>query len=162
MTGRSLPTLVGLLVLSCVACTNAMADANTSVDPATPRLESLTARFISAFSRGSVEVMLEQVSEDVELVSLVEAVASVDVSGKTALRNFLVRYFGRVSDARSELEWTQVSGSRVVALERVTWTSTTGRLSRRSLSVYEYKDGKIRRVWYFPAEPATVPASPAR
>ncbi|MDX2220720.1 MAG: nuclear transport factor 2 family protein [Burkholderiales bacterium] len=130
-------------------------------EPAAPRPDELAVQFVSTFSRADVDGLLERVTDDIEMLSLSDAGASVDVAGKAALRQFLERYFQRIRDVRSELEWTRVSGNRVVAEERVSWTSASGPRSRRSLSVYEFRDGKVRRVWYFPAESLASPAKPA-
>jgi len=48
----------------------------------------------------------------------------------------------------------QAAGSRVTALERATLGGGGAQRAQLSLSVYEFKDGRIARVYYFPAEPA--------
>ena len=51
------------------------------------------------------------------------------------------------------LLWIRTAGSRVTAHERASWTNRAGAaMSQSGLSVYELKDGRIARVYYFPAE----------
>ena len=45
-----------------------------------------------------------------------------------------------------------MSGSFVAIREHVRWQTETGEKSQAALAVYEVRDGKIRRVWYYPAE----------
>lgn len=115
-------------------------------------LQTRVAAFIEAFNAQQVDVMLAQVDADVELVWLDGGVATVDTKGRDALRQFLTEYFAANADVRSQLTWLSASHERVAAMETVAWTGAGGRRTQSSLSVYEFSAGKIRRVWYFPAE----------
>ena len=90
--------------------------------------------------------------DGIQWVTIEGARAAVKTEGKTELRTILQQYFGQCPTCRSTLEWTKESGSRVAARERASWTAAAGPRSQTSLSVYEFKDGKILRVLYFPAE----------
>lgn len=80
------------------------------------------------------------------------------MQGRAAQRSGLVSYFKGLPDVRSELEGVMANGPWVMASERVRWTSTkSGPQERVSISVYEIRDGLIKRVWYFPAEKPTKP-----
>jgi hypothetical protein len=43
-------------------------------------------------------------------------------------------------------------------MERASWSGKNRAKSQRSLSVYEFRNGKILRVYYFPAEVYTPPS----
>ena len=45
--------------------------------------------------------------------------------------------------------WTV--GPYVAIRERVSWTAKSGRRTQTALGVYEVRDGRVRRVWYYPA-----------
>jgi hypothetical protein len=120
-------------------------------------LQARVSAFIDAFNARQVDVMLDAVDERIELVWLDSGAATVDTQGRDALRQFLTRYFAANADVHSQLTWISASHERVAAMETVSWTSADGRRSQSSLCVYEFNAGKIRRVWYFPAE--TAPAT---
>jgi hypothetical protein len=62
-------------------------------------------------------------------------------------------YFKSCPSCRSELVWLQIAGSRVTALEKASFTNKAGvATSQSGLSVYEFRNGKILRVYYFPAD----------
>ncbi len=69
----------------------------------------------------------------------------------------VVRYFDPwhqrcLSGAGSEIEAALLSGSFVAVRERAFWQGKDGEKSQFSLAVYEVRNEKIVRVWYFPAE----------
>jgi hypothetical protein len=114
--------------------------------------EALVLRFVDAFNAHDVEAMAAIADDGIQWVTIDGARVSVETDGKTALRTILQRYFAQCPTCRSTLEWTRVSGSRVAARERASWTTAAGPRTQTSLSVYELKDGKILRVLYFPVE----------
>ena len=77
---------------------------------------------------------------------------AVETLGKAKLRDTMAAYFKATPTAKSELMWVQVTTSRVAAMERASWQSQSGPRSQASLSVYEFRDGLIARVYYDPVE----------
>jgi ketosteroid isomerase-like protein len=119
--------------------------------------EKRVREFVEAFNTRKIDVMLELAAENIQWMHIDGAKVSIEVEGKTALRGSMERYFSSCSSCRSSLEWVQIAGSRVTAMERASWDSRTGPKSQRSLSVYEFRGDKILHVHYFPAEPVTQP-----
>jgi len=142
------------LTVALLGCHEAAAD---SEKPLAPH-EQLVREFIQAFNTRDLGALLERADEEIEWQSFDGASVAVEARGKAALRASLERYFSDCPTCQSALEWVASTSSRVVALERVSWTGNGGPRAQSSLSVYEFRGGKILRVLYFPAEPtATVP-----
>lgn len=108
--------------------------------------------FVAAFNTRNTEAMLGAVDEKVQWLSVNEAKITIETEGKDALRESMERYFRSCPSCKSSLEWVQKSGSRVTAIERATWSGKSGLKSQTSLSIYEFRNGKVLRVYYFPAE----------
>lgn len=121
-------------------------------------LEQRVESFVQAFNEQRIDAMLDAVTDDIELVWVNAGVATVDTAGREALRRFLTTYFSANSNVRSRLNWTSASHERVAAMETVRWTGQSGPRSQSSLSVYEFRDAKIRRVFYFPSESVSIPS----
>ena len=114
--------------------------------------ETRVREFVAAFNTRNIEAMLGAVDENVQWLSVNEAKVTIETEGKNALRESMERYFRSCPSCKSSLEWVQKSGSRVTAMERATWSGKSGLKSQTSLSVYEFRNGKILRVYYFPAD----------
>jgi len=92
------------------------------------------------------------VTDDVKWLSLVADSVVIEASGRGALKQAMQSYFKAIPSARSEIEAALLSGSFVAVRERAFWQGKVGEKSQFSLAVYEVRDEKILRVWYFPAE----------
>ncbi len=109
--------------------------------------------YIAAFNRRDLEALLQHVTDDVQWLSVVGDKVVVETQGKEQLKASLTAYFKSMPSARSALEWTRESSARVAAFERASWEGKSGAKSQASLCVYEFRDGLIARVYYFPVEP---------
>jgi hypothetical protein len=96
--------------------------------------------------------MLGMVTDDIQWLNVAGDKITVQTQGKTKLRESLAAYFKSTPSAKSELEWVQVTASRVAGLERAAWESKSGPKSQASLCIYEFRDGLISRVYYYPVE----------
>ena len=105
-------------------------------------------RFVDAFNAHDVAAMLALVTDDVELYYADER-GGFDRSSSTAnqLAGDMNDYFRAYPDVRSRVEG-MVPGPVFVSFRE----QIVG--GQSSLAVYEVRDGRIRRVWYFPAEDA--------
>jgi hypothetical protein len=119
--------------------------------------EKRVREFVEAFNTRKVDAMIEMTAEKIQWMIIDGAKISIETEGRAALRASMERYFRGCSSCKSSLEWVQTAGSRVTAMERASWSGKDGAKSQRSLSVYEFQDGKILRVYYFPAEGITLP-----
>ena len=108
--------------------------------------------YVSAFNQREIDTMLSMVSDDIQWLNVAGDKITVETQGKDKLRESLAAYFKSTPSAKSELEWVQVTASRVAALERAAWQGKSGPKSQASLSVYEFRGGLISRVYYYPVE----------
>lgn len=65
----------------------------------------------------------------------------------------MTSYFRSLPDVRSTIEASFENGPWVTVRERVHWTGASGPRTQASIAVYEIRDGRVRRVWYFPEAP---------
>ena len=115
--------------------------------------ERLVREFVAAFNSRNIEGMLGVVDDNIQWLSINAANVTIETEGKKALRESMERYYRGCPSCKSSLEWVQKSGSRLTAMERATWQGKSGGLkSQAGLSVYEFRNGKILRVYYFPAD----------
>jgi hypothetical protein len=113
--------------------------------------------FVAAFNARDLSKMLELTDDDIKWLSINGAKISIETEGKTALKTAMEKYFSECPTCKSSLEWVQIAGSRITAMEIARWTSKSGPKEQSSLSVYEFQGGKIARVYYFPAEVEVPP-----
>ena len=114
--------------------------------------EKRVREFVAAFNARNIDGMLALVDEDVQWLSINGPKVTIETEGKTALGESMRRYFKSCPSCKSSLEWVQIAGSRVTAMERARWSGKTGAKSQSGLSVYEFSGDKILRVYYFPAD----------
>jgi hypothetical protein len=154
MSGRSrlrskavLPLALVVTIVATVALASTSRATSAGIEQ-----EKQVREFVAAFNDRKIDVMLELTSENIQWMIIDGAKISVETDGKVALRESMQRYFKSCPSCKSSLEWIQIAGSRVTAMEQASWSGKDGPKSQRSLSVYEFRDGKISRVYYFAAE----------
>jgi hypothetical protein len=96
--------------------------------------------------------MAEFVADDVSWLSITGEDVAVQVTGKSELVSSMNAYFESCPSCRSELSGIISTSDRVSAVELVSWQGERGSMSQRSIAVYEFSQGLIQRVYYFPAE----------
>lgn len=120
-----------------------------SDDPA-----DVVAKLIIAFNEHSAEAMSGLVTDDFQIYYVGEdGKAVLGLTGADALRKEMERYFEALPDVRTTSEASIVTGRFFAFRERVTWTQGDRERTQSSLAVYELKERKIHRVWYYPAQP---------
>lgn len=112
----------------------------------------LVQKFLKAFNQQQTKQMLEMADDEIQWISVSGETISVETKGIASLEKSMNSYFASCPSCRSTLEWIQATDERVITLERAEWTSNSGVKSQKSLAVYEFRKGKILRVYYFPAE----------
>ena len=108
--------------------------------------------YIAAFNTRDIDAMLEMVADDVQWLSIDGDKITVEAKCKEVLRSSMVEYFKSCASCRSRLTHTFSTNSRVSALEVASFETSTGVQEQRSVSLYEFSNGLIKRVYYFPAE----------
>lgn len=122
-----------------------------SQEAASPHVATVE-RFVAAFNAQDSEAMAEFVAEDVAWLSISGKEVVVEVEGQRELVKSMNDYFTSCPTCRSELSGILSTPDRVSAVEIAHWQGKTGPKSQRSLAVYEFSEGLIQRVYYFPSE----------
>jgi len=123
----------------------------TSKAPPLPAEVDVIINLAAAFNAHDPERMGEFVHDDIIWYGMYADTFAVDANGRDHLLTSMAGYFESLPSARSKMESITPSGGYVAVRERAYWTSKDGEKSQASLAVYEVKENKVSRVWYFPA-----------
>lgn len=143
-------TLLCLLPLPFL-CTALARSQDTPPLPAAERVQRVRG-FVRAFNERDFDALAELAHPEVQWLSVGGSDLSVVTDGDLALYESLEAYAEGCPTCRSELEWVQVAGSRVVTFERAIWGEPAAQQAQSSVALYEFEEGLVRRVYYFPAE----------
>ena len=108
--------------------------------------------FIAAFNAHDSRAMAAYMAEDVDWLSVDGEKIAAESRGKSALIASMDAYFRSCPSCQSALLGTISTAGRISAVEVASWQGESGPKSQRAISVYEFSDGLIQRVYYFPAE----------
>ena len=136
--------LATMLLLLCSLCVHAQESVASNV----PTVE----QFIAAFNAHDSAAMGALVADDVAWLSIAGEEVMVEVKGKNELVTSMNAYFESCPTCQSELSGIISTADRVSAIEIASWQGKSGSKSQRSISVYEFAEGVIQRVYYFPSE----------
>ena len=114
----------------------------------------LVESYIAAYNDHDVDAMLELATPDIRWLRIDGARVQVEADGAAALAEALRGYFEAVPSSRSRIDSIQGAGQHVSLHECARWQQDERWREQCALSVYEIADGRIARVWYFPAEAA--------
>jgi hypothetical protein len=135
-----------------VGCTVGEGDDGSEMGTISPVL-AVVHEQMDAFNRQDVDAMAERVAPDFVWFSVEDDEVTVEVRGRAALAEGMRSYFESFPSVRSEVESSLVSERFAVVRERARWTDESGEeRTQVSLGVYEIRNGRIQRVWYYPAE----------
>jgi len=104
---------------------------------------------VEAFNKHDAAALTALYAADLKWWSVSDKGLSLEVDGAAAARDWLAGYFKEYPDVRSEILELSQSGPFVSFREQVTWKGG----SQTSHAVYEVRDGRIVRVWYYPPSP---------
>jgi hypothetical protein len=107
--------------------------------------------FMEAFNERSVSGMLRHVDDNLRWYRIRNDLMVLETYGRDDFRTSMRTYFDSLEEVQSEIESVTWNGPFVSLRERVTWASRTGQQSQSALAVYEIKNGKIVRAWYYNA-----------
>lgn len=125
---------------------------SSSAQAQTP--EQSVRQFVAAFNQHDVEAMTQWVTEDVQWHYIQAEQLATETQGKAALSTAMESYFASCSSCKSELIEVSASGNYVTTIEQASWQSQGETQQQRSVAVYQFDDGLIQRVYYFPSHRA--------
>ncbi|MEO9599043.1 nuclear transport factor 2 family protein [Parasphingorhabdus sp.] len=136
----------GLACLSLASCVTASAP--------TPH-RALVEAYTAAFNGQDVPAMAAMMHPDIQWITVTAGKSAVTTDGKIKMVAEMDEYFGGSTKIRSTLSGWGINGAFVSAVETASWTSASGKkMAQSSNVIYQIDDGLIRRVWYFPEQPA--------
>lgn len=95
---------------------------------------------------------------DIEWLSVTGNNITVEVSGKDNLSEAISSFFDNPNMATGTHQGWSVNGDYVAVTETAHWTDKNGHAASQSaLTVYQFEDGLIRRVYYYPAQKNKTP-----
>jgi hypothetical protein len=105
-----------------------------------------------AFNKHDIDGMRTYWSADLVWYDVDGDQISVVAKGVDAMDAGMRDYFKAYPDVRSTLSRLAENGPYVTGVETARWTSKGAAREQSSVVVYEIRDAKVRRVWYYPAE----------
>ena len=148
-------------IVALAFCTAGFSPARAATEPVRAPAEAVV-EFVAAFTRHDLPAFLSFTHPEIEWLTITGSTVAVETSGREALDASMTSYFASCPSCRSTVEISAVNGDFVTAVETATWESKGTLRAQSSLSVYEFVEGKIRRVWYYPAVAADPPRAAAR
>jgi hypothetical protein len=118
---------------------------------------------LSAYNQRDAAAVAAHYTDDIAWFNVdKDGKQSVEGQGREAIQKWLAGYFRSLPDVRAEISDVAQAGAHVSFRERVTWTAKDGtKRAQSSLGIYEVRDAKIQRAWYYPAARETPPPAPA-
>ena len=107
--------------------------------------------FVNAFNERDVDTMLELSTSDMRWMSINGQEVTTETANQAQLKTAMTDYFASSPSTRSDIRHLHQSGPFVYALEQAFWMANGQQKSQCSMAVYEFSDGKIQHVWYFPS-----------
>jgi hypothetical protein len=124
--------------------------ASVAAKPSTLEPLLVIEKFVEVFNQHDLDAMIALTEPDVQWLSVDGEKIAVETAGHDALRNYMKRYFTSIPSAKSKIERSMVAGQYVTIWERASWQAKSGEKSQSALAVYELKNNRIFRVWYYP------------
>jgi hypothetical protein len=107
--------------------------------------------FMDSFNNRSVSGMLSLVDDNLRWYRIKNDQMVLETYGRDDFRSSMRNYFDSLKEVKSEIESMTWNGPFVSVRERVTWSTRSGEQTQAALAVYELKNGKIIRAWYYNA-----------
>lgn len=104
-----------------------------------------------AYNQRDIDRLVNNVTDDFKWYSLTADELLVETSGKASFRKSMQNYYdSRPQNIHSVIESYTVDGNRISFKEVVSRQTKDGKsISSSAMGIYEFKNGKIYRAWYF-------------
>lgn len=112
---------------------------------------ALVEQFVAAFNDRNLTRIAELADDSLEWLSVSGSKIAVETAGEPALLESLKSYFASCPTCSSKVEIFAVRGPFVSTVERATWKRGDQLMSQDSFAIYEIREQRILRVWYYPA-----------
>jgi len=108
--------------------------------------------YVAAYNARDLDAMMALMHDEVEWLSIEGSTAVAFAQGKDDLAKQMQSYFASPMVTTSAIDGDVSDGRFIAVREIARWTGSDGEPREQSaLAVYEFEDGLVRRVWYYPA-----------
>lgn len=146
MKNRGYLFLAIMLVLN----VNAVANQSSHISKQERQAMTVVSAFVDGFNQHSPEVMFGLSHNDLLWMYVQDADLAVETKGRESLKKSMVTYFSNYPKVHSTMLNMSANGDYVSGTEKVAWYSGGKHRSQCSSVVYQLRDLKVFRVWYFP------------
>lgn len=144
--------MIGKMLLSLAALFCAAALTAEDEKPINDQGYDKVIAYVEAYNARDLEAMMALMHDDVQWLSIEGSEVAIFANGKQDLAAQMEGYFSSPNATRSKVGGNVVDGRFVSVREIASWTGKDGNpKSQSALAVYEFEDGLVRRVWYYPA-----------
>ncbi len=113
-------------------------------------LKVLLDQQIQALNEQDVESMIDNVSDDFKYYFISNDQLVLQTEGKASFKKSMQSYFNAVQSPQSTIDSYTIHGNRISFKEVISYKSNQGESkSASAMGIYQYKDNKIFRAWYF-------------
>lgn len=105
---------------------------------------------VDAFNKGDVDRLVSNVSDDFKWFYITPDTMLLEVAGKESFKKGMESYYNAGVKVLSEIQDYAIDGNRISFQEVVSHKNKAGqRVESSAMGVYEIKDEKIVRAYYF-------------
>ncbi len=105
---------------------------------------------VDAFNQKDIDKLISNVSDDFKFFYVAPDSLILEVEGREKFAEAMAGYFEAIPSVKSKIEEYAIVGNKISFREVVSYTTAKGKKSSASsMGIYEVKDNKISRVWYF-------------
>ncbi len=105
---------------------------------------------VDAFNQQDVDRLVDNVTADFKWFYITSDALLPELQGKEKFRASMVDYYKSFANIKSSILNYTTDGNRISFQEKVEYTDEQGnRKSSTAMGIYEIRDGKIARCWYF-------------
>ena len=105
---------------------------------------------VEAFNQGDIDRLVNNITDDFKWFYLSSDTLLLEVEGKEHFKKSMEGYFSTGQKVLSSIESYTITGNRISFNEMVRYKNKKGEMiSSSAMGVYEIRDKKIYRAWYF-------------
>ena len=142
-----------MMRLICVTlAASALINCSQANVPETPDGHPTVKAYSNAYNAKDIDTLKSLMHPDIEWVSVTGSEIQVHISGKDALSKKMQDWFKNPKLPTGSLKGWSLNGDYVAVTETAHWTTDAGEAkSQSALTVYQFQNGLIRRVYYYAA-----------
>ncbi len=104
---------------------------------------------VDAFNKKDIDRLVNNVADDFKWFYITSDTLLLEVAGKENFKKSMENYFKGIPSIFSEIKGYAIDGNKISFREKVSWDGKKGRVSQSCIGIYDIREGKIFRAWYF-------------